>query len=134
MRHPGLWVAAACRSRSVAGTLKRENQYFRSNCPPSHPGRETDAVPCVPRDTGDGQAALCRLIPLRRGVLDTLDLRDVTLIGFSMDGGELARYVGTYGTDRIAKRVLASRRTFENRMTTLMAGSMPNWPSSSTTS
>jgi pimeloyl-ACP methyl ester carboxylesterase len=43
-----------------------------------------------------------------KAVLDTLDLRDVTLIGFSMGGGELARYVGTYGTDRIAKLVFAS--------------------------
>lgn len=41
-------------------------------------------------------------------ILDTLDLTDVTLIGFSMGGGELARYVGTYGTERIAKLVFAS--------------------------
>ncbi|GGK93291.1 arylesterase [Salinibacterium xinjiangense] len=41
-------------------------------------------------------------------VFDTLDLRDVSLIGFSMGGGEVARYVGTYGTDRIAKLVFAS--------------------------
>ncbi|NII49849.1 alpha/beta fold hydrolase [Frigoribacterium endophyticum] len=41
-------------------------------------------------------------------VLDTLDLHDVTLIGFSMGGGELARYVSTYGQDRIAKLVFAS--------------------------
>lgn len=41
-------------------------------------------------------------------VLDTLDVRDATLIGFSMGGGEIARYVGTYGTDRIAKLVFAS--------------------------
>lgn len=41
-------------------------------------------------------------------VLETLDLRDVTLIGFSMGGGELARYVGTYGTERVAKLVFAS--------------------------
>ncbi|TFD23420.1 alpha/beta fold hydrolase [Cryobacterium sp. TMS1-13-1] len=44
-------------------------------------------------------------------VLDTLDLRDVTLIGFSMGGGELARYVSTYGTDRVAKLVFASAVT-----------------------
>lgn len=36
-----------------------------------------------------------------------LDLRDVTLVGFSMGGGEVARYIGTYGTERIAKAVLA---------------------------
>jgi len=26
------------------------------------------------------------------------DLRDVTLVGFSMGGGEVARYIGRYGT------------------------------------
>ena len=46
-----------------------------------------------------------------KAVLDTLDLQDVTLIGFSMGGGELARYVGTYGTDRVAKLVFASAVT-----------------------
>ncbi|MEP6697962.1 MAG: alpha/beta hydrolase [Pseudonocardiales bacterium] len=41
-------------------------------------------------------------------LLEHLDLRDVSLVGFSMGGGEVARYIGTYGTDRIAKAVLAS--------------------------
>lgn len=36
-----------------------------------------------------------------------LDLHDVTLVGFSMGGGEVARYIGTYGTERISKAVLA---------------------------
>lgn len=36
-----------------------------------------------------------------------LDLRDVTLVGFSMGGGEVARYIGTYGTERVSKAVLA---------------------------
>ncbi|WP_431220921.1 alpha/beta fold hydrolase [Leifsonia xyli] len=36
-------------------------------------------------------------------VLDTLDLRDAVLVGFSMGTGEVGRYVGTYGTERIAK-------------------------------
>ena len=31
-------------------------------------------------------------------LIETLDLRDVTLVGFSMGGGEVARYIGTYGT------------------------------------
>ena len=34
-------------------------------------------------------------------VLTTLDLRDVTLIGFSLGTGELARYIGKYGTGRL---------------------------------
>ncbi len=37
-----------------------------------------------------------------------LDLREATLVGFSMGGGEVVRYIGNYGTDRVAKAVLAS--------------------------
>ena len=36
-------------------------------------------------------------------VLDVLDLEGVVLVGFSMGTGELGRYVGTYGTGRVAK-------------------------------
>src|SRR5882672_4294760 len=36
------------------------------------------------------------------------DLRDVTLVGFSMGGGEVARYISRYGTERIAKAVFVS--------------------------
>ncbi|MDQ1598322.1 MAG: non-heme chloroperoxidase [Microbacteriaceae bacterium] len=36
-------------------------------------------------------------------LLTELDLTDVVLAGFSMGSGEVARYVGTYGTARIAK-------------------------------
>lgn len=38
-------------------------------------------------------------------VLTKLDLHDVTLVGFSMGGGEVARYVGSYGSERISKAV-----------------------------
>jgi non-heme chloroperoxidase len=38
-------------------------------------------------------------------VLDTLDLRDTVLVGFSMGTGEVGRYLGTYGSDRVAKAV-----------------------------
>ena len=41
-------------------------------------------------------------------LLEHLDLREVTLVGFSMGGGEVVRYIGTYGTGRIAKAVLAA--------------------------
>jgi len=40
-------------------------------------------------------------------LLRHLDLKEVTLVGFSMGGGEVARYVGRYGTERIAKAVFA---------------------------
>lgn len=46
-------------------------------------------------------------------VLETLDLNDVVLIGFSMGTGELARYVSRYGHARIAKLAfLASLEPF----------------------
>ena len=41
-------------------------------------------------------------------VLTDLDLRDATLVGFSMGGGEVARYVSTYGSDRLHSVVFAS--------------------------
>jgi non-heme chloroperoxidase len=41
-------------------------------------------------------------------LLTHLDLRDATLVGFSMGGGEVARYIGRYGSDRVAKTVLAA--------------------------
>jgi non-heme chloroperoxidase len=41
-------------------------------------------------------------------VIDTLDLRDATLVGFSTGGGEVARYVGRHGTSRVAQVVLVS--------------------------
>ncbi|SEF12537.1 alpha/beta fold hydrolase [Jiangella alba] len=46
-------------------------------------------------------------------VLDTLDLRDVVLVGFSMGTGEVGRYLGTYGSERVAKAAfLASLEPF----------------------
>ena len=38
-------------------------------------------------------------------VLDTLDLTEVVLVGFSMGTGEVARYIGNYGSTRVAKAV-----------------------------
>ena len=32
-----------------------------------------------------------------------LDLRDAALFGFSMGGGEVARYLGTHGSERVRK-------------------------------
>ncbi len=41
-------------------------------------------------------------------VLTELDLVDVTLVGFSMGGGEIARYIGTRGEARLHSVVFAS--------------------------
>ncbi|MBF0723396.1 MULTISPECIES: alpha/beta fold hydrolase [Sanguibacter] len=46
-------------------------------------------------------------------LLETLDLRDVVLVGFSMGTGELARYVSRHGHERVAKLAfLASLEPF----------------------
>lgn len=39
-------------------------------------------------------------------VIEALDLKDVTLVGHSTGGGEVARYIGRHGTRRVAKAVL----------------------------
>jgi non-heme chloroperoxidase len=39
-------------------------------------------------------------------VIDALDLTDVTMVGHSTGGGEVARYIGRHGTSRVAKAVL----------------------------
>ncbi len=41
-------------------------------------------------------------------LLERLDLRDVTLVGHSMGTGEVTRYLGAYGSGRVAKGVLVS--------------------------
>ncbi len=43
-----------------------------------------------------------------KALLDTLDLQEVTLVGFSMGGGEIARYLARHGAARIRKAVLVS--------------------------
>ncbi|WP_043254154.1 alpha/beta fold hydrolase [Streptomyces sp. Tu6071] len=41
-------------------------------------------------------------------LITQLDLRDVTLVAHSMGGGELARYIGRHGTERVHSAVLLS--------------------------
>jgi non-heme chloroperoxidase len=41
-------------------------------------------------------------------LIETLDLKGATLIGFSTGGGEVARYIGRHGTARVAKAALIS--------------------------
>ena len=44
-------------------------------------------------------------------LITQLNLSSVTLVGFSMGGGEIARYIGNYGTEKIEKVVLISAVT-----------------------
>ncbi len=44
-------------------------------------------------------------------LIDHLGVQGVSLVGFSMGGGEIARYLGRYGTEKIASAVLVSAVT-----------------------
>jgi non-heme chloroperoxidase len=44
-------------------------------------------------------------------VIEALDLKNATLVGFSTGGGEVARYIGRHGTKRVAKAVLVGAVT-----------------------
>ena len=44
-------------------------------------------------------------------LIETLDLRDVVLSGSRPGGGEVARYIGRHGTERVAGAVLVSARS-----------------------
>lgn len=44
-------------------------------------------------------------------LMEELDLHKVTLVGFSMGGGEVARYLSTHGSERVSKAVLMSAVT-----------------------
>ena len=44
-------------------------------------------------------------------LIEELDLTEATLVGFSMGGGEVVRYLSTYGSGRIAKAVLVAAVT-----------------------
>ncbi|MFS0705983.1 alpha/beta fold hydrolase [Cellulomonas sp. 179-A 9B4 NHS] len=67
-------------------------------------GRSTKATQGYDYDTFAGDLST---------VLETLDLRDVVLVGFSMGTGEVGRYLGAYGSDRVAKAAfLASLEPF----------------------
>jgi non-heme chloroperoxidase len=41
-----------------------------------------------------------------RKLVTSLELRDVALVGFSMGGGEVARYIGKYGSDNVRRAAI----------------------------
>ncbi|MGB5230416.1 MAG: alpha/beta hydrolase [Desulfoprunum sp.] len=58
-------------------------------------------------------------------LMEMLDLTDVTLVGFSMGGGEVARYIGRHGTKRLIKAVLISAVPPLMLKTALNPGGLP---------
>jgi non-heme chloroperoxidase len=58
-------------------------------------------------------------------LLETLGLKDATLIGHSTGGGEVARYIGRHGTDRVAKAVLMGSVTPLMLKTNANPGGLP---------
>ena len=46
-----------------------------------------------------------------KALLDALELQDVTLVGFSMGGGEVARYMSRHGGERVSKVAFVSAVT-----------------------
>lgn len=58
-------------------------------------------------------------------VINTLNVKDVTLVGFSTGGGEVARYIGNYGTSRVKKAVLVSAVTPLMLKTAANPGGLP---------
>src|SRR3954465_3129220 len=61
----------------------------------------------------------------RAAVIEALDLRDATLVGHSTGGGEVARYIGRHGTDRVAKAVLVGAITPLMLKTAANPGGLP---------
>ena len=58
-------------------------------------------------------------------LISKLDLKDVVLIGFSAGGGEVARYIGRHGTNRLEKAVLVSAVPPLMLKTTANPGGLP---------
>lgn len=58
-------------------------------------------------------------------LIETLDLKNAVLIGFSAGGGEVARYIGRHGTTRVAKAALIAAVTPLMLKTATNPGGLP---------
>lgn len=58
-------------------------------------------------------------------LIEKLELQGATLVGFSMGGGEVARYIGRHGTKRLTKAVLISAVPPLMLKTTTNPGGLP---------
>jgi non-heme chloroperoxidase len=76
-----------------------ENGFRAVACDRRGHGRSDDPGTGYDFDTLAGDLA---------ALLNRLDLTDVTLVGHSMGGGEITRYLSSHGSQRISQIVLAS--------------------------
>ena len=61
-------------------------------------------------------------------LLEALDLREVSLVGFSMGTGDITRYLGTYGSERVAKAAfLGSQQPYLRRTEDNPGGAAPDF-------
>jgi non-heme chloroperoxidase len=58
-------------------------------------------------------------------LIESLNLKNAILVGFSTGGGEVARYIGRHGTKRVAKAVLVSSVPPRMLKTTSNPGGLP---------
>src|SRR5712692_1113433 len=58
-------------------------------------------------------------------LMETLDLKNATLVGHSTGGGEVARYIGRHGSKRVAKAVLIGAVTPLKLKTAANQGGLP---------
>jgi non-heme chloroperoxidase len=58
-------------------------------------------------------------------LIETLDLRGITLIGHSTGGGEVARYIGRHGTQRVDRTVLMGSVSPHMLQTDANTGGLP---------
>ncbi|MBF0293053.1 MAG: alpha/beta hydrolase [Nitrospinae bacterium] len=58
-------------------------------------------------------------------LIETLDLKNAVLIGFSAGGGEVARYIGRHGAKRVAKAALIAAVTPHMLKTAANPGGLP---------
>ena len=62
-------------------------------------------------------------------LMETLDLKNATLVGHSTGGGEVARYIGRHGSKRVAKAVLITAVPPLMLRTNNNPGGLPSPPS-----
>ncbi len=91
-------LAAGCRYVGTASSTSSPSAATASS-------RLTAAALVAP--ISRGKATITTLLPtIFTGLIEHLQLDEVTLVGFSMGGGDVSRYIGRYGTAKVKGLVL----------------------------